>query len=198
VATNLRRLQPASVDLFTVAETRELARLAGSLSDAAVLGLIRRSTAAVETYLNRSLIAAQWRQTFDGFSGPAGDWILPLLCCPVIEVEDVEYLDDEGSWQIVDPESFGCDTDGEPARVYEWPGSTWPEAADVPGSVRVTFQAGYGEAASDVPGDLVEAVAKIISHNHDHVGAVVTGTIVAEIPWSVRELLEMYRYGAGL
>ena len=194
MALGLKLITPATGKLFTSAEARERARLASSMSDAAIDDLVVEATRFVESDLSRQLLSAIWRQTQDGFSNDSGRCV--LFRNPVIEVDSIEYLDGDGDWDEVD--NWELDADNEPAIVFPAVADgEWPEVYDRGSNVAITFEAGYGADPADVPPDLRRAVIMMVSHFHEHPEAVALGADARtfEVPLGVAEILDHYRYG---
>ena len=71
-------------------------------------------------------------------------------------------------------------------------GQTWPSNALRPRKgVCVTFTAGYGDAATSVPGKVIQAMLLLIKDWYEHRGEVITGTIVQEVKRAVDALLTL-------
>jgi uncharacterized phiE125 gp8 family phage protein len=62
----------------------------------------------------------------------------------------VEYLDMNGTTQVLPASDYVLDAACEPARLSPVFGKTWPPTLPQIGAVTVTFDAGYG-SASEVP-----------------------------------------------
>ena len=107
-------------------------------------------------------MTARWRLVLDAFPGPllmyagsGSSFSLPahailLAKCPVQSVVSVEYLDMNGTTQVLPASDYVLDAACEPARLSPVFGKTWPPTLPQIGAVTVTFDAGYG-SASEVP-----------------------------------------------
>jgi len=113
-------------------------------------------------------------------------------------VDSITYLDSESVIQTFAASSYHVDTDSEPGRVLPNPNSLWPIAqADRLNAVTITFKAGYGAAATDVPASLRRAVLILAGHEYDNRDAVTVGGMGArEIPLGVRDLAYQHRWGS--
>ena len=60
-------------------------------------------------------------------------------------------------------------------------------------TVTVTFVAGYGSAATDVPSVLREAVKMLTAHYYEFRQPVISGTIATKIPMHIESLIWIHR-----
>lgn len=122
----------------------------GGANDAYIATLISVARQACEDRTERTLISTPWLLQMDAFP-PAGG-ALALRQAPVLAVQSLQYLDDTGALQTLDPADYVLDTASEPARLVPAPGTTWPATqTDAINAVRVAYTAGYGTTADAVP-----------------------------------------------
>lgn len=119
---------------------------------------------------------------------------LELPLGPVQAVTGITYIDTDGQEQTLDPALYDVFTGARPARIDKAFGASLPAGRRQLSAVRVTFTAGYGAAAADVPADLRAAMLLIVGHLYAHREAVDRGTL-AELPMGVSSILERYRVG---
>lgn len=93
-----------------------------------------------------------------------GGFTIPL--CPVQSIESITYRDADGTVQTLDPTAYVYDLDASPVIVRPAYGTAFPTVRCEPGSVKVTFVAGYG-AAADVPANLRHAVLLMVEKYYD-------------------------------
>jgi hypothetical protein len=95
--------------------------------------------------------------------------------------DDTEYFMDAADY-IVDDKS-------EPGRIVLAYGQSWPSTTLRPANgVCVTFQAGYGDSASDVPKDIWIAILLILGHLYEH-REEVTPNQMSKLPSGAESLL---------
>ncbi len=70
-------------------------------------------------------------------------------------------------------------------------GQSWPAVGSSSEAVRVEYQAGYAEG--EVPLAIKQAILLIVGHWYRNRETVITGTIVAEMPFAAQALLSTYR-----
>ena len=156
----LQLLTPPAAEPVSLAEAKLHLRVDFADDDALITSLISAARQAAETLTGRQLVTARWKLVLDSFPGPclmgvpAGSMFsLPghailLPKCPVQSVFAIEYLDMAGASQTMPPAEYTVDTACEPARVTPVFGRIWPISLPQIGAVEVTYDAGYGPAAS--------------------------------------------------
>ena len=156
----LQLVTPPAEEPVSLAEARLHLRVDFPDEDALITSLVAAARQAAETITGRQLVTARWKLVLDSFPGPslmgvpAGlPFSLPVHAillpkCPVQAVIAIEYLDMGGAVQTMPPAEYTVDAACEPARVTPVFGRIWPIALPQIGAVTVTFDAGYGTAAS--------------------------------------------------
>ena len=158
----LQLVTPPAGEPISLAEAKQHLRVDGCDDDLLIGSLITAARQAAETITGRQLMTARWRLVLDAFPGPllmhagsGSSFSLPahailLAKCPVQSVVSVEYLDMNGTTQVLPASDYVLDAACEPARLSPVFGKTWPPTLPQIGAVTVTFDAGYG-SASEVP-----------------------------------------------
>jgi len=158
----LQLVTPPAGEPISLAEAKLHLRVDGGDDDPLFGSLITAARQAAETITGRQLMTARWRLVLDAFPGPllmhagsGSSFSLPahailLAKCPVQSVVSVEYLDMNGTTQVLPASDYVLDAACEPARLSPVFGKTWPPTLPQIGAVTVTFDAGYG-SASEVP-----------------------------------------------
>mgnify|MGYP001012865186 CR=1 FL=1 len=156
----LQLVTPPAEEPVSLAEAKLHLRVDFPDEDALITSLVAAARQAAETITGRQLVTARWTLVLDSFPGPslmgvpAGlPFSLPVHAillpkCPVQAVIAIEYLDMGGVVQTMPPAEYTVDAACEPARVTPVFGRIWPIALPQIGAVTVTFDAGYGTAAS--------------------------------------------------
>lgn len=149
--------------------------------------LITTARQYAEGFQRKAFVTQTWELWLDAF--PNKDYIkIPLP--PLQSVTSVKYYDTSDTEATFSSGDYFVDTKSEPGRVALNYGETWPTTALRPANgVCVTFVAGYGDAASDVPKKVKQAMLLLIGHLYEHRESVIIGTIVAEVPMAVEALL---------
>lgn len=153
--------------------------------------LISAATDAAETYLGRALVRQTWRLTLDGFPCE-----IELPRPPLLEVSSVRYLDQDGAWQTLAEDAYRVLDGGEIARIQPAYGESWPSPRACDESVEVVYEAGYGDAAADVPATIRQAIVLIVGEWLEaREGYFVANANIRPIGWSARFLLDGQRLG---
>lgn len=113
------------------------------------------------------LLTQTWRLSLDCFPSTI---VIPMG--PVQSVASVKYVDQSGDEQTLDPALYLLDKEQDPAVVVPAYGKTWPTPRAQPGAVRITFVAGFGDEATDVPPDLMRALKVILRSLYDGDGSI--------------------------
>jgi len=157
-----KRPTAPAVEPITIAQARIQIGLDSSdtSSDTMLNALIAAAREFVENYTNRSLITAVWNGYLDSFE----DWGIQLFKLPISEITSIKYYDSDDTEQTLDADLYVSDIISEPARIFPASGESWPSTYDRPNAVKITFNAGYGAAETDVPKLIKAAMLMMITH----------------------------------
>ena len=167
-----------SVEPVTFADMQAQIRL----NDIAEQSIIEGWITAARKYgedirCQRSFITQSWTLRYDRFPR---EILLPMG--PVQSVTSLSYLDGAGDAQTWDSENYQVDTNSDHARVKPVEGIWWPVTqASTYNAVTVVYKAGYGDAASDVPQGIKDAIRLIVAHLDKFREDVITGTIATRV-----------------
>jgi uncharacterized phiE125 gp8 family phage protein len=188
---NLLELTEAPDSALPVARLKEHLRLGtgfpdDDLQDALLSGFLRAAIAAIEGRTGKALLRRAFALTLTEWRRPDRQ---PLPVAPVQALTAVTLIPATGAETPLPAGILRLDADSmRPALV--------PAAADLPripqgGAVRITFEAGYGPAWSDVPADLAPAAVMLAAHYHEYRHD--TALDGACMPFGVAALIERYR-----
>jgi len=156
----LQLVTPPAEEPVSLAEAKQHLRVDSGDDDLLIGSLITAARQAAETKTGRQLITARWKLVLDAFPGPSlmqsatgASFSLPghailLAKCPVQSAVSIEYLDMNGTTQVMPASDYVLDAACEPARLTPAFGKTWPPTLPQMGAVSVTFDAGYGTASA--------------------------------------------------
>jgi len=156
--------------------------------DSLIDALITAARRWAEGFLGRALITQTIELTLDKW--PDGDRI-EVPRPPLQTVSSVKYYDQDDTEATLSSANYLVDTASSPGRIVLNSGESWPTTALRPANgVIVRFVAGYGDAASDVPATMVQAVRLLVGHWYENRLAVAsTGAVPKEVPFGVEALL---------
>jgi len=162
----------------SLAEAKAHLRVDFHDEDVLIASLIVAARQAVEERTGRALVTQKWRQTLDAW--PL-DGVIELDKPRLISIEAVSYLDSDGNRQTMDAAAYQTVTDTLIGTVQAAYDTTLPSCRETPGSIRVDFTAGYGNAAA-VPQPIKAWMLLALATWYAQREALVTGTIVTELP----------------
>lgn len=161
-----------------------------SSDDDLIDAIITASRIYCENQLHRAFITQTHKLYMNRFPG---EILVPRP--PLQSVTSITYVDTDGTSQTVTASDYQEDITSEPGRIKPAFGSSWPSPRDQYKSITVTLVAGYGDAATDVPRSIVSAIKLLVGQLYMFREPVITGTIVAKLPFTFQALLETERYG---
>lgn len=157
---------PVSVD-----ELKVHLRIDGNDDDVSVEMALRGAIELLDGWtglLGRCLIRQQWLAYFPACAP------LIIRVGEIISIDTVEVYGASG-WTIVPAQDWRWEFwDGKARVVASSTAAVWPAAADVYETVRVTFHAGFGATAEDVPAVLrvlIRMMAAMLYENRGDTGA---------------------------
>lgn len=216
---SLVRTEDPAVEPITLDQAKKHCRVDHDEDDDYIESLIVAARIHAEKYTNRAFILQTWRLSLDRFPGYqpwnlgspfapvvgrqfatdfiCGRYMQPPLEIPrprLIAVTSIQYYDINNEQQTLDPGAYIVNADGEPATIFPIPFTWWPAAMwGRPDAVQVTFTAGYGGKAENVPQNVQLAMLGLIAHWYENrEAAVLTNSTnaVTTIPEFVNSLLD--------
>ncbi len=174
---------PAMAPLSPV-EAREHLRLNPGEDESGLARAIDAATAQAETLTGRSLIRREYRLWRHAW--PRGG-VLRLPMGPVIAVTEIALLDEQDQATLLLADDWIL-AGSDPGRVL--PRLGWPPVRRCYRSIRVRYEAGYGDRA-DLPGGLRAALLALTAwHYQNHGDQGNTGAATSDM---ALELLAPYR-----
>ena len=191
----LDRILAPAIEPLTLAEVKLHVRVETDVDDALLSAEIATARDWVEQFLSRALINSTWDFYLDGWPR-RGRIKLPLAPASVVSVhyqpfsDDVETELEESRYKVSAPIGPYAGA----TRIVRSYQAYWPWTRPEPDVVRVRFQAGYGDAAADVPETIRQGMLLFVGEMYSYREATVTGTIASKLPWSVEKILNPYRF----
>lgn len=160
----LRLTTPPAVEPITLTEAKTHLRVSGTDDDDRITALIAAAREEAETITGRAFITQTWRLTLDRFP-LAGPIVLPRP--PLQSITSLAYVDSDGASQTWDAANYRVSANNEPGRIEPAYNEVWPTTRLVSEAATVTYAAGYGDAASDVPGGIKNAILLLVERYYD-------------------------------
>lgn len=197
---SLARITPPASQIITVSDAKLHLRIDTTAEDSYVSALIDAATNAIEAYTHRSLITQTWRYSRDRFPYPypqngyvdplflqtpsTGAWLAEPIWLPrpnLLSVTSVTYLDVNGTQQTLSPSVYTVNTDEVPGTISLANGQSWPNALYLRNSVQITYTAGYGASATNIPAAIIHAAKLVIGDLYANREAALIGTRAATV-----------------
>lgn len=185
---SLNRTTDASVEPVSVSEFKSHARIDISDEDTLLGTYIKAARYQFEEETGSSLITQTWVMYLDCF--PTGDILLPRG--PLQSISSIKYIDTDGDEQTWASTKYIVDTTSRVPRIMPAYGESYPSTRSQNNAVYITFNAGYGDASTDVPADIVLAIKTLTAHWYEHREAVVIGSITNEVPLTYKSIRQRY------
>ncbi len=160
--------EPA-IEPLTLEEIEEHLRLSETSTgseDALLLIFLTASRRYCELDQAHAYIEQTWNLVLDDF--PRGGFI-KIPRPPLMSVTHVKSYGIGGTAATMTAGRYYVDTDSKPGGVHLLSGESWPSTPGQPAAgVEVQFVAGFGSAASSVPGEVKQAIQLVIGHMYEH------------------------------
>lgn len=182
-------LTAPAVEPVTLAEAKAHLRVEHDDDDDVIAALIAAARIHVEAQTRRALITQTWRLVRDFW--PA-DGRLTVVPVPLNEITAARVYDANGATDAIDLQAFSPDRAAAPAIISFAPWSLQVPGRPVAG-IEIDVEVGYGDAASDVPQVLRQAIKLLVAHWYENRGLIAIGHEVAVLPATVAAMLAPYR-----
>lgn len=184
----MERLVAPAVAPITLAEAKEHLRVDHSDEDALIGGIIAAAVSHIDGdgLLGRAMITQTWAQWVSRAPGNVRLRMGPFIALAGVAFWDADSLED------ADTADFRVRKVGDFVEIAAK--NAWPAADDRPDAIRISFTAGYGATADDVPADIRHALLLLVGHLYANREAT-REKALAEIPLGVDALIGRHRAG---
>lgn len=170
-----------TVEPVSLEEAKDHLRVDSADDNVLITSLITTARRFIESQTGKALIDQTWELRLD----KAGETVL-IPKAPLSVVSKIEVISESGVTTEVSSSLYDSDTpDDSPGRVKLKEGCTWPDHRGFDSFI-VTFIAGYGAAATDVPDELKQGMLQLIGHYYD-------GRQGEELPSGVEALINLHK-----
>ena len=143
---SIQPLAPPAREPVSVSDMKAYLRITHNDDTELITGFIRASREFVERYTDQVLIQRAFAWTLDAWPVGAKDGItLPRF--PVQSITQIAVRARDGDWHPWATHAYRLE--GE--RLIPAPGQSWPRPSSAHAGLKITFEAGYGPNAEDVP-----------------------------------------------
>lgn len=184
----LKLKTPPVIAVVALSEAKLQCRVDHTDDDSLLTGLIAATHNWLEGtagILGRCLISQSWELYYDEF--PSGPLQIPLG--NLLSVTAVDYIDPNTKIYVTWPQANNYDVDAVAKEGWIMPSSSWPTPASAINAIRITFVAGYGPNASDVPAAIKQAMLMLINHWYENRGVILADRRMENIPLGAQALL---------
>jgi uncharacterized phiE125 gp8 family phage protein len=193
---SLKRITVPVVEPVSLAEAKAHCRVDSDDDGPYLMSLVSASREWVEDYLDRTLVKTQWQMRLDQFpleiELPRPPMIAPSGETPVVLSYTVNQT---GQAATLPANAYRVDADSTPGVLRNLYGGTWPSNLDDPGSVTVTWWAGYGVDGQAVPTRIKHAMLMLTGNWYDRRTAA-DSVAAVEVPFGVKALLDSVSWGS--
>ncbi len=143
----------------------------------------------ISDVLTRSFVDETFELYLDEFPPSPCPIVIPRV--PLSSITSITYVDTAGATQTLAADQYIVEDKGEPGSVHRAFNVTWPTTRVETNAIKVTFVAGHGAAASDVPEKFKTLIKHYFTHLYEHREPVKDKTWV-ELPLHLEALIEKY------
>lgn len=185
----IARVAAPAVDALSVSDVKAQLRVTSSAEDAQIATIIEAVLSHVDGLgtLGRAMVTQDWAQWVSQAPGT-----VTLRMGPFQSLVSVQYYDTDNALQTATLSDFETRLAGDFVTIAPKSGYSWPAAYTRPDAIKITYRAGYGDAAADVPGSIRMAMLMLSSHLYQNREAV-TETALTVTPMAVDMLLNNHR-----
>lgn len=174
---------PPATEPVSVDEVKAQLRVDYAEEDGLIAAYISSARETLERLMWQAFITQTLALTLDAW--PAGD-VIRLPRPPLQAVSAVTYITQDDVEHTLDPGAYIVDITTKPGRVVLRSGHSWPSASlRSAAAVKVTYTAGYGDAADAVPEPIRLAIRLLAAHWYEHREAVSEAKTLTELPLGV-------------
>lgn len=182
----LTLVTPPPIEPISVAEAKLHARIDETADDTLVAALITAAREMAESYTRRAFVTQTWKMFLDAFPS---DTEIELPKAPLQSVTHVKTYDDADVATVFAASGYFVDASTRPGRIVLRDAASWPTTATrVANAIEVQFICGYGNAPTDVPLKIRQAMLLTIAHLYEH-----RGDANEEMPYTACTLLDSER-----
>lgn len=179
-------LTAPSVEPVSLDEAKAFLRVEHGDDDETIAALIAGSRIHVEAMTRRAMISQDWRIVADSWPQNGR---LPVVPAPLKALNAVRVFDVSGNAHEVDGQAFVLDKAASVLAFAPW---ALPQPSRPAAGIEIDVTLGYGDAATDVPEPLRQAIRLLVAHWYENRGLATIGSVTV-LPSTVAALIAPYR-----
>jgi len=159
---NLIVATPPAEYAVTRAEASLFMRYTGSLQNDVIDSLIIAAQKYCELWINRAVVSTTYEYYFDNFSTE--------MCLPIgnsTSITSIYYKNQSDSYTLLSTDVYQLDNKSLINKIINKYNQEFPEIDTVPNAVKVTFVAGWANAAA-VPASIKTAIKIMVAQMFEH------------------------------
>lgn len=191
---------------ITLAEAKTFLRIDTSDDDTLINTLIGAARDYFEEYTGRTTIQTTFKLSLDGFGEDQvpiqeGFYTAPYMTFhkryislprpPLVSVTHLKTFDEDNTETTFASSKYHIDSARNPARIVLKEGETWPTDLRVANGIEITYVAGYGSSASDIPQAIKVGMREHVTYLYEHRGDYEQG--LNTFPMIAKQLYQPYR-----
>lgn len=177
---------PAAEPL-SLGEAKTFLRVEHNADDQLITALIAAARLHVEAQAQAALITQSWRLTLDGWPCQGRVRVRPG---PLQALAAARVFDMQGHAQALDTQAFVPDPGAATLSFIPW---ALPVPGRIAAGIELDVTVGFGDAASDVPEPLRQAIRLLAAHWYENRGLVTGAGQTAVLPATAAALIAPYR-----
>lgn len=162
----LQLIAPPGLEPVSLAEAKAHLRVDHDDEDASIARLIVAARERCEGMTGRAFILQSWRLWRDAWPDCV-PLVLSIPKPPLMSLTSVTAYDRSGAATTLSSDAYIVDSAAVPGRIVLKDTAVLPVNLREANAIAVSFQAGYGANASDVPAAIRAAVLTLIAHLYE-------------------------------
>jgi uncharacterized phiE125 gp8 family phage protein len=173
---------PPAIEPITLAEAKAHLKVDTTDDDTLIGTLISAARSRAELLTSRAFISQGWTFWLDAW--PCSEIEIPIA--PLQNIASITVYGPDDSANVLDASAYQIDAASAPARVVLK--ETAPVNLRKINAIEIVFTAGYGNAESDVPSPIREAILEFVADFYAN-----RGDVSGDTPLGAMALLAPYR-----
>jgi len=158
-----------TVEPVTLAEAKAHLKVTYTNEDSLITAMIQAAREEAENYTQLAFVEQTIEESFDRFPSACPNNFFSSLWLSRSPLYDtaslvIKYQDTDNAEQTLATSKYDIDDKVKPGCITPAYNESWPSTANVKNSVTVTYKAGFGTTAADVPQTIKQAMLLMIGN----------------------------------